>query len=57
MTITEAAEKYGTDGAAIWAWISSERTLTAPDGRRVILRADHPNERGPWVVREEEVSS
>lgn len=53
-SIGNVADRYRTDGAAIWAWIVSERVLTNPSGERVQLVA-RPEERiggTLWQVRE-----
>lgn len=53
MNVTEVANRYGVDGASVWAWITSDRVVTSPDGERVRLRADEREPDGKWIVCEE----
>lgn len=53
MTINEAATKYGTDGAGIWARICSPQPLSfLTDGRQIRLVAEERDEQGRWIVEE-----
>ena len=55
-TVNDAAERYRTDAATIWAWITSERVVTNPNGCRVQLVADKAKRYGPngstWLIEE-----
>lgn len=52
-TITQAADRYGTDAAGIWAWICSKRPRTLTDGRTVRLEARRSHKLGGrWLVTE-----
>lgn len=53
VNVTEVANRYGVDGASVWAWITSDRVVTSPDGERVRLRADEREPDGKWIVCEE----
>lgn len=51
MMITEAAIKYRTDGATIWAWITSGRVIPST-GMRLVALPNKEKIGDRWVVRE-----
>lgn len=56
-TISDAARRYGVDGAGIWEAIVSGRTRTLSNGRRVRIVADRRDAQDRWIVEEIEVQS
>lgn len=52
-TITDAAERYSCDGAAVWGAIAAGYPLRNPDGELVRLVADPEKRDGDtWIVEE-----